>query len=83
MFRVEPNLTFALPAVVRIFWSNKSGIAVPNDQLVIYWSATGAEGSWAPLSDSYRNAGFNQGSLTTTGHFFVGALKGTTWAACP
>jgi len=85
VFRVEPaNLSFSVPVRVDIFWSNRSGLVVPNDQLLIYWSATGADGSWVPLPDSYRNAGFNQGSVQQAGGYaFVGAARGSTWAACP
>jgi hypothetical protein len=64
---MAPGRSLAVGA--QLPWGNRDGTVEP--ALAIY-AAPGGSRLFAPLPDSYINAGFNQGTTTTLGAFFVG-----------
>lgn len=73
-----PALVLASRTPVQFPWSNLSG-AVPD--LAIWFSPDGA--CFTRVSDSYTNAGFEQGSITQLGYFVVGMPRTASTATCP
>ena len=70
VYRFEPvSLQLHRPAKIRVPWSNMDGSV--SSSLAIYWS-NDATAPYTPLADNYRNAGFNQASITRFGLAFVG-----------
>jgi hypothetical protein len=73
IYSLEPfSVTFANGGVLQVPWEvpRPGGGSVPKE-LAIYTSPN-IGGPWAPLSDSYTNAGFSMATALTGGYFFVG-----------
>jgi hypothetical protein len=89
VYLVEPRgLLLGKVAAVRApFGSNGSfasrGFFTLPAELALYQRDEFQSCSFAPLFDSYTNAGFEQASLTYLGYLFVGAPKPADRAACP
>lgn len=83
VYRFEPaDLVFLKPVALRIPWENLSFIGNnPEHPIQVQWSTDGS--TWAPLADSYVNAGFHNATTTRLGSAFSGFLKGDTFAHCP
>lgn len=80
VYRFDPvDLELLAPAKITIPWSNLSGLV--DGPLAAHWSVDGC--SWAPLADSYINAGFHQASTTRLGFAFSGFPQGEAYAGCP
>jgi hypothetical protein len=62
-------------------WGSTSGDVAGG--LAIYARAESGACGFAPLGDSYVNAGFNQGSVDHLGYLVMGAPRTAADAACP
>jgi hypothetical protein len=81
IYQIVPDgLEFDPPAEITIPWTVPPG-TVP-DGLAIY-SAPSPEGPWERHSESYTNAGFEQGLASRSGYFIVAYPKTGDLAACP
>jgi hypothetical protein len=89
IYLVEPRgLLLGKVAAVRVPWSSNGSFA---SSRIVYAQAGLAlhqrdelqTCAFAPIADSYANAGFEQASLTSLGYLFVGAPKSSDKSACP
>jgi hypothetical protein len=82
VYRVEPlGLALHTPTPVMVPWSNLSGSTFSTQALSLWFSPDG--GCFTRVSDSYTNAGFEQGSITTLGYFIVAMARNTATETCP
>jgi hypothetical protein len=89
VYLVEPaGLALSVRTPISLPWSSgpvpspESGpIAMSAAGLSIWFSADGS--CFTRVSDSYTNAGFEQGSTTQLGYFIVGAPRTAATASCP
>jgi hypothetical protein len=89
VYLVEPaGLALSVRTPMRLPWSSgpvpspQSGpTAVTAAGLSIWFSADGS--CFTRVSDSYTNAGFEQGSVTQLGYFIVGTPRTGATASCP
>jgi hypothetical protein len=89
VYLVEPaGLALSVRTPIRLPWSSgpvpsqQSGpIAVTAAGLSIWFSADGS--CFTRVSDSYTNAGFEQGSITQLGYFIVGTPRTAATTSCP
>jgi hypothetical protein len=89
VYRVDPvGLALSVSTPMKLPWSgaplgsSEAGtgwVTVP--ALSIWFSPDGT--TFTPISDSYTNAGFEQGSATQLGYFVVGAPRTPATASCP
>ena len=69
----------AIPASLEVPHSNMKGMEYPS--LTIYASSTNCT-AFAPLEDSYTNAGFSQATLTKLGLLLVALPAAGTTLTC-
>jgi hypothetical protein len=82
VYRIGPvDVTFAKPATLRVPNSN-SGALTPTT-LTIYESQSSDPCAFLPRADSFANAGFVTGSITSAGYLFVGVPKTGDQVTCP
>lgn len=80
VYLVEPRgLALTSPAAVRLPWGNLPTELVSD--LSIWFSPDGI--CFTRLSDSYTNAGFEQGSIAQLGFLIVGTPRTASTATCP
>jgi hypothetical protein len=86
VYQVDPvGLALSVSTPIQLPWSGgplgaDGGLfTVPG--LSIWFSPDGT--TFTPISDSYTNAGFEQGSATQLGYFVVGAPRTAATASCP
>jgi hypothetical protein len=80
VYLVEPlGLPLEKLAFVKIPWGSTQGLQECG--IAIYTRAESGDCAFAPLGDSYVNAGFNQGSIDHLGYLFVAAPR--TNPICP
>jgi hypothetical protein len=89
VYLVEPaGLSLSVATPIQLPWSsgpapssqNRTSATAMAD-LSIWFSADG--NCFTRISDSYTNAGFEQGSVTRLGYFIVGAPRTAATASCP
>jgi hypothetical protein len=81
VYLVEPfGVWLAKLAAVRVPWGSTSGVTA--NGLAIY-ERDETTCAFAPLGDSYVNAGFNQGSIAHLGYLLAGAPRTAAGASCP
>ena len=81
VYLVEPlDTTFAHSVPIVVPWGNVSGTV---SQSLALYTAPDASSPFTRLADSYTNAGFEQGSVTQGGLFFVGYPTTDYNPTCP
>jgi hypothetical protein len=80
VWRFDPNAEDLHAPVPMKMPASSDGTPVPSG-LAVYWSADGC--TFAPLADSYVNAGFMNASTVNLGFGFVGVPKPPAQASCP